>query len=87
MAIARLGNVAAIDRGQLLPGNRITTFNLREDGSPLEERLQDITNADGLWAHMSLAAPAWVESDDVALAWALAGHYGCPVGRPDDTWA
>lgn len=87
MAIARLGNRAAIDRGQLLPGNRITTFNLREDGSPLEHRLRDITDPDGLWTHMSAAPPAWVESDDAEVAIALNSFYGCPIGRPDDTWA
>jgi hypothetical protein len=87
VAIARLGNVAAIDRGRLLPGNLITTFVIREDGAPLEDRLQDITNPDGLWTHMSLAKPAWVEADDFDVAAALATFYGCPIGRPDDTWA
>jgi hypothetical protein len=32
----------------------------------------------------STGVPAWVESDDAALAQAIAAHYGCPVGRPEE---
>lgn len=83
MRIVKLGNIAAIDRGRHLPGKRITTFKMGGETN-LQERMRTITHADGIWPHHSFEPAAWVESNDDELASALAEHFGCPIGRPDD---
>lgn len=85
MPTARLGNRAAIDRGQILEGNRVTTVHILDEDS-LSERMRTLTHADGLWPNMSVHPAAWVECDDPELEAALATHFGCPVGMPEG-WA
>jgi hypothetical protein len=78
----RLGNRAAIDRGQILEGNRVTTIQILDEND-LGSRMRTITHADGLWPNMSVHPAAWVECDDDSeLESALATHFGCPVGMP-----
>lgn len=87
-----LGNTAALDRAQPIPGNQITSAGLPsdEDGWTDEERFQAVTDTErgmGIWVmHSTAPAPAWVESSDPEFAQRIATHYGCPVGRPSD-WA
>lgn len=85
MPTVRLGNRAAIDRGQILDGNRVTTVQILDEND-LWTRMRTITHADGLWPSMSVHPAAWVESDDPQLEAALSAHFGCPVGMPDG-WA
>lgn len=83
MITVRLGNSAAREPGRIIPGNQITTVRLPEQHDDAA-RLRNIIHADGLWeAHSALPA-AWVESDDPELEKALADHFNCPVGQPDD---
>jgi hypothetical protein len=35
-------------------------------------------------SHHSTEPPAWVESDDPALAELVSRHFGCPIGRPNN---
>lgn len=81
MPIVRLGNPAAHDRGQPVPGEQVTTIHV-PDSDPHDERMRTVTHTDGLWQAVSLGSPTWVESDDPDLAATLAAHYGCPVGAP-----
>lgn len=85
MPIVRLGNEAALDRGQLLPGNRITTITILDEDD-VDSRMRTITHPDGLWPAVSMLPPKWVECDDSELEMMLAGHYGIPIGQPDDSW-
>jgi len=85
MPTVRLGNKAALDRGQVIEGNQVTTMNVLDEDD-LATRIRTITHADGLWPRMSSAPPAWVECDDPELEAALAEQFGCPVGRPKK-WA
>ncbi len=86
MPVVVLGNPQAIDSGKPIEGVQITTAVIPEDRT-LAEAVRDVSYTgdagDGFWtSHSSAAAPSWVESDNPALAQALATHYGCPVGRP-----
>ena len=82
MPTVTLGNSAALDRGEPMTGDRITTAVIPEEHT-FAEMLASITAADGVWAnHSRAAAPSWVESDNETLAAAVASHYGCPIGRP-----
>lgn len=87
MPIVRLGNHAALNNGAVLDGERITTIQPPDD-DPHDERMRNITHADGLWARVSAAPPTWVECDDPELEQALAEHFGCRIGEiepaPDD---
>lgn len=91
MSTVQLGNNAAVHLGQVLPGNRVTTATI-PDGYSLPEAVLAITadstqgaQNDGVWrSHSANPAPAWIEATDRALAQALADHYGCPIGRPED---
>lgn len=84
MRIVKLGNSAAIDRGKHLPGRRVTTVVIQDEAS-LPQRMRTITHADGIWPHHSWEPAAWVECDqDNELQTALAEHFDCPIGRPDD---
>lgn len=85
-----LGNDAALDAGRpMAPGNRITSCQF-DEGMPFDEQVAAViggTHGTGFWEHHSLRpSPVWVESNDPNLAEALSAHYGCPIGRPDDTW-
>jgi hypothetical protein len=88
MPTVHLGNPAAVDRGQPL-GKQVTVAHI-PDSYTLTEQVQTVAHDSGgpllgLWrVHSTAAAPAWVESDSPELARALADHYGCPIGRPDD---
>lgn len=87
MATAWLGNKAPLEldkAGNPLSGKLITKIgNIHEDDD-LEAQMRTITHADGLWPRVSFAPAAWVECDDPKLEKALAEHFGCPIGRPDD---
>lgn len=84
MPTVRLGNSAALHRGEVLEGDRVTTLAIHDD-DPLDTRMRTITHTDGLWPQVSASTPTWVSSDDPELEAALAEHYGCPIGEPDDT--
>lgn len=81
MPTVRLGNTAAVDLGQLLDGNRVTTIHILDENG-LESRMRTITHADGFWRAMSMRPAAWVECDDPEIEDALAAHFNCPVGEP-----
>lgn len=84
MPLIRLGNSSAVDRGQPLPGNRVTTVQVRDEDDT-ETRVRTITHADGLWPRMSMAPAAWVECPgDSELESALSEFFNCPVGEPAD---
>jgi hypothetical protein len=95
-----LGNSAAkgayrTDSGELshgpLPGRRVTTISI-PDNYTLIEAVSSVTAQDGAWNHHSQGndpadvSPDWVESDNETLAWLLAQHFECPIGRPEK-WA
>lgn len=82
MPTVRLGNRAALDRGQILSGNRVTTVLIVDD-DPLESRVRTVAHADGLWPTVSAAPPVWVTCEDPDLQAALADAFGCPVGQPE----
>jgi hypothetical protein len=95
--IVLMGNTDAVhvDAGGntvSLPGNLITKAMVLAVDDPVDQQAMTITaevatgaTMDGAWRSNSRApAPAWVESDSPDLAQALASHYGCPIGRPDD---
>lgn len=89
MPTVRMGNTACRARdghGRVLEGSRVTTIPFYDE-DPLEMRVRTVTHPDGLWPSESNAPPAWVECDDPELQSALAEHYGCPVGQPDESWA
>ena len=73
-------------------GQQITTVCPPGEADTVDEQVQAVADA---WRVHSSAAPAWVESDDEVLEAAVAAHFGCPVGCPDngnpdvhnhDTW-
>lgn len=83
MPTIHMGNPAALDRGEPMEGERVTTAVIPEDYTATEA-LSAITAGDGVWAnHSAASGPVWVESDDEDLAVAVSKYYGCPVGRPD----
>ena len=47
----------------------------------LDEQLAGVI---GAYAACSSEPPAWVEGDDDALVSAVAEHYDCPIGCPDN---
>lgn len=62
-------------------GQQVTTISLPEGGG-----LAEVVST---WSAHSASDPAWVESDDDALADQVASHYSIPVGCPDgdhDAW-
>ncbi|HEY0889315.1 MAG TPA: hypothetical protein VGE38_06880 [Nocardioides sp.] len=88
MSLVVLGNRHAhqsLDNGQtfeaLPKGKRATTIEIPEDYT-LAQAFLAITDAGGVWAsHVhqvkgETPPPAWVASDDPALATLIAGHYG-----------
>jgi hypothetical protein len=90
---AWLGNHDAVEQardtetGELvrapIDGKRCTVVH-PPDGTPLAEAFTTITHPNGVWAaHSDAESPAWVASDDPALAQLLSAHYGCPVREPD----
>ncbi len=85
MAVVRLGNPRAVASGSRVPlGEQVTTVSI-PGGYTAAEQLRSIIHQDGVWAaHSEAPGPSWVESDDDELAAALAVHYGCPIGRPED---
>lgn len=97
MPIVLMGNTDAVHVDAAgntvsLPGNLITTASVLATEDTVAQQAMTITaevatgaTMDGVWrSHSRAAAPAWVESDSPDLAQALASHYGCPIGRPDD---
>jgi hypothetical protein len=85
MAVVRLGNPRAVVAGSRVPlGVQVTTVTI-PGGHTAAEQMRTITHQDGVWpAHSDAPGPVWVESDDHELAAALAAHYGCPIGEPED---
>lgn len=84
MPIVRLGNHAALHNGRVVPGQQVTTVHVPDVDSH-HDRMRTITHPDGLWNAVSdHDSPAWVCCDDEELEAALAAHYGCRVGGPDD---
>lgn len=81
MPIARLGNTAALDRGQIMLGNRVTTVQIMDEND-LPTRMRTITHQDGLWPRLSVEPAAWVECNDPELEKALAAYFNCPIGEP-----
>lgn len=67
------------DRSDL--GQQITTVCPPTEVETVDEQVQAVADA---WRAWSAAAPAWVESDDEVLEAAVAAHFGCPVGCPDN---
>jgi hypothetical protein len=95
MIVVKLGTTAALDQvrpalGEApepvpLQGKRVVTVVMRDEDS-LQSRKRTITHPDGIWSRHSAGWPLWVEADDPEVESALARHYDCPVGRPDDGW-
>jgi hypothetical protein len=82
----RLGNKQCLDRdssGAVLEGNRVTTFTILDEDD-LDTRMRTLVHDDGIWPRHSSAPAAWVDGDDEELVAALAEHFDCPVGEPDD---
>jgi hypothetical protein len=81
VTIIRFGNPAALESGQLLTGEQVTTVNIPERYD--EEQCFDvITGLEGVWSTYSAAsAPTWIESDNEDLAEQLSEYYACPIGR------
>lgn len=83
MRIVKLGNSAALDRGIRMEGKRITTVVANEP--TLHEQMRTLVHADGIWPQLSRQPATWVEcAQDKELEAALADHFGCPIGRPDN---
>jgi hypothetical protein len=83
MAVVRLGNHAALDRGRVIDGPQVTTVTFMDEDD-IDTRMRTLTHPDGLWPSMSAAPAAWVEcDDDPQLAEAVAEHFGCPIGQPN----
>lgn len=82
--IVQLGNDQALDRGQPLDGNRITTVDI-PTGWSVADVVRSISHADGLWSRHSAAdKPVWIEASGAPeVAQALADHYDIPIGRPN----
>jgi hypothetical protein len=84
MAQVLLGNTHPLDNGIPMDAPSITTVSPPADATHREVLLAIADPRDGLWQrHSSDQRPAWLESDDPALADFLATYLGCPVGRPD----
>jgi len=85
MPVVRFGNPAALDAGQPLAGEQVTTAHLPESYSDTQ-LFNAVTDPQGVWrAHSDASAPAWIESDDLHLAQQLSEHYACPIGRPEES--
>jgi hypothetical protein len=73
--------------GNAAPGGpQVTTITMREgfelpEGDRYEVGVAEVVH---LWRYHSAGMPEWVESDDPEFADALAGWFGCDVGRPED---
>jgi hypothetical protein len=78
------GNRSALDRGQPIPGEQVTELSL-PGCYTFDECLRSVVHSDGMWRKHSAEPPMWVESDDDDLAEKIAEHFGCPVGRPDNS--
>lgn len=66
-----------------IEGQQITTINV-PDGTPFLEALTTVVARNGVWNYHSDEPPAWVESNDAELESAIAKHYGCAIGMPED---
>lgn len=90
MSTVHLGNPRPIFNGEPVDDQAAVTRVVIRDGKTLRESLLDIVHNDGtpntgLWPqHSAASSPSWVESDDPQLAQAIATHYGCPIGRPNE---
>jgi hypothetical protein len=75
--------ISGVVHFRALPGRRTVTV-----GHPNEDLMEFIGNITargrGVWDNHSNAPPAWVESDNEAVAIILSAQYGCPIGRPED---
>lgn len=61
-------------------GQQITTVSPPSSLSVGEQ----VSAVADVWRAHSAAPPAWVEGDEVTLVEAVAQHFGCPVGCPDN---
>jgi len=93
-----LGNRAAVEVQQsehpvtgkvtekrvVLPAGKRCTFMVTPEDMGFAEAFVNITApGSGAWAYHSDGPPAWVASDNAAMAAALAEHFGCEVRDPD----
>jgi hypothetical protein len=66
-----------------LDGKLCTTVGIPDDWSTAET-IQALTHPSGVWAwHSDADKPAWVASDDPALAQVLSALWGCELREPD----
>lgn len=87
MPIVRMGNHAALLKGSVVDGEQITEI-FASDADTLDEQMRTIVHSDGLWSTLSAHdKPKWVWSNEKDLESALARHYECPVGEPQDAAA
>jgi hypothetical protein len=65
------------------PGKRCTRVEI-PDADSFGEAFRNVTHEQhGCWALNGDGSPAWVASNDPALAAALGAHFGCEVREPD----
>lgn len=95
--LVELGNAKAVQQVTTAEGDtilepvegaRVTTVNIPDENS-LSEAFVVITDPRGVWAaHSEQGEKAtWVYSDNAALQYLLAQHFGCDEGRPDNVEA
>lgn len=64
-------------------GKTRTEVKIPDEGNTRQEKIQAITDPEGVWAYHSEAEkPGWVASDDQELAEALGAIYGTEVREP-----
>lgn len=78
MPIVLLGNHSALDNGEPLEGEQVTTVII-PDTDTHSEGFRTITHNDGVWARVASEDAVWVASDSERMAIALGAHFGCPV--------
>lgn len=83
MPTVYFGNHSPLDGGRPIRGPQTTQVVFMDD-EDLDTRMRTITHVDGIWIRHSTQAPSWVESDNEDLELALAEHYDCSIGRPQD---
>lgn len=86
MPRALIATHTPLDRGRPMPdsGSVAITFVFPEGQDTLAEQMRTLVHPDGLWSQHSGSPAVWVECDDGTLGSAIAEHFSCPVGRPDD---
>jgi hypothetical protein len=84
-----LGNPSPIFNGRAVEDSNAVTMVSIPDCKSLDDMVRDIGHDDGssntgLWRqHSARDTPSWVACDEnPELEAAIAGHFGCPAGRP-----